>query len=171
MCNLMMKTTDGSNCAVSILCAGEKWGTQDETQQFQGDKLWLAGNEGASSTGFLTDWNACFLSKFPFHELYLVDLSRFVQDHYEFATDRRKDGVQYFHSDGLGDFSIQFTRAGGKDGDTTDGLHTPILRAAYIDNWTNMYPQEDSDKDGEYGHICKFTKGCGTGPQSHDLCW
>lgn len=86
-------------------------------------------------------------------------------------ADNAKDGVQYFHTDGLGNFSIKFTRAGGKDGEKTDGLHTPILRAAYIDNWTNIYLQEDSDKDGDFGHICISQKGYGSGTQSHDLCW
>lgn len=67
MCNMIIKTTDGANCGVSILCTGEKWGLQDETQQALGDKVWLAGNEGASSTGMLKDWQTCYLSKLTFH--------------------------------------------------------------------------------------------------------
>lgn len=32
-----------------------------------------------------------------------------------------KDGEQFMHDDGLGDFSVTFTKAGGVDGNTEDG--------------------------------------------------
>ena len=46
-----------------------------------------------------------------------------------------KTGRQYFHMDQIGDFSVTYSKAGGVDGDTTDGLHSPVLQFANINNW------------------------------------
>lgn len=44
-------------------------------------------------------------------------------------------GRQYFHMDQIGDFSVTYSKAGGVDGDTTDGLHSPVLQFANIGDW------------------------------------
>ncbi|KAK3176434.1 hypothetical protein OEA41_007757 [Lepraria neglecta] len=43
-------------------------------------------------------------------------------------------GRQYFTNPHIGDLSITFSKAGGVDGDTEDGLHSPILQLANINN-------------------------------------
>lgn len=37
--------------------------------------------------------------------------------------------------DQIGDFSVTYSKAGGIEGDKTDGLHSPILQFANINNW------------------------------------
>jgi len=74
-------------------------------------------------------------------------------------------GRQYFSDPKLGDFSITYTKAGGVDGDTTDGLHSPVLQFANIGNNEKididavLKQQEDDhhpgklcDKSGDFNH-------------------
>ena len=42
---------------------------------------------------------------------------------------------QYWHDDRIGDFSIEYSKAGGINGEKKDGLHAPILRVKNIQNW------------------------------------
>ncbi|KAI9797895.1 MAG: hypothetical protein M1833_005095 [Piccolia ochrophora] len=65
-------------------------------------------------------------------------------------------GRQHFHDDRIGEFSITFSQAGGQKGNEEDGLHTPILQVAYIDNWAEMDVEKfvtESDKD-DSGKVC-----------------
>ena len=77
-------------------------------------------------------------------------------------------GRQYFHMDQLGDFSVTYSKAGGVNGDTTDGLHSPVLQFANINNWESLdldtLLAQQGDKPG---------KLCTSGQQSADqeLIW
>ena len=37
-------------------------------------------------------------------------------------------GVNHFTDPNIGDFTVEFSKAGGKNGDTVDGLHNPIVK-------------------------------------------
>lgn len=41
-------------------------------------------------------------------------------------------GRQYFNDPLIGDYSINYTQAGGVNGNTQDGLHHPILQVADV---------------------------------------
>ncbi|KAI1380127.1 hypothetical protein F4677DRAFT_405916 [Hypoxylon crocopeplum] len=64
------------------------------------------------------------------------------------------NGRQFFHHDLLGDFSIQFTQAGGD----TDGLHHPVFQFAALDNWEPLNVEDiraDQAKTGkDTGKLC-----------------
>jgi hypothetical protein len=51
--------------------------------------------------------------------------------------------------------SIEWSKAGGKDGNTEDGLHDPILRLKNLNNWEPLDVQKliDNSKD-EHGNLC-----------------
>ncbi|CAO2654522.1 Nn.00g112550.m01.CDS01 [Neocucurbitaria sp. VM-36] len=78
----------------------------------------------------LPDWNVCYLN-----------------------------GNQFFTHPDIGDFSIQYTKAGGVDGNTEDGLHHPIVKFANLNNWEPMDVQAFIDNsEGEHGNLCHKTK-------------
>ncbi|KAJ4375394.1 hypothetical protein N0V83_002481 [Neocucurbitaria cava] len=59
----------------------------------------------------------------------------------------------------IAEFSIQYTKAGGVDGNSEDGLHNPILKFANLNNWEAMDVQAFIDNSaGEHGNLCKKTK-------------
>ncbi len=43
-------------------------------------------------------------------------------------------GVNYFTDPDIGDFTVEFSKAGGKNGDTVDGLHNPIVKINNVAN-------------------------------------
>ena len=50
---------------------------------------------------------------------------------------------QYWHDDRIGDFSIEYTKAGGINSDL-DGLHGPILRIKNINDWGSISLDEEA---------------------------
>jgi hypothetical protein len=56
--------------------------------------------------------------------------------------------------------SIQYTKAGGVDGNTEDGLHHPILRFKNLNNWEDFDVQRFIDEAGdrEHGKLCEKKK-------------
>ncbi|KAL8796249.1 MAG: hypothetical protein Q9195_001364 [Heterodermia aff. obscurata] len=85
----------------------------------------------------MPDWNVCYLN-----------------------------GRQFFTDPHIGDFSIEFTQAGGINGNTEDGLHHPQLRLANINNWDIIDVQTISDaalgNDGG-GNLCTWVEGASSG--------
>lgn len=82
----------------------------------------------------LPDWNVCYLG-----------------------------GRQYFSHPDVGDFSITYSKAGGKDGNKEDGLHDPILQFANLNDWEKMDVQSLIDNShGEHGNLCKKSHVAGT---------
>ncbi|KAH7408213.1 hypothetical protein DE146DRAFT_645574 [Phaeosphaeria sp. MPI-PUGE-AT-0046c] len=72
-------------------------------------------------------------------------------------------GRQYFNHPDIGDFSITFSKAGGKDGNHEDGLHDPILQFANLNDWEPMDVQKImDDSKGKHGNLCKKTNVAGT---------
>lgn len=55
--------------------------------------------------------------------------------------------------------SIEYTKAGGKDGNKEDGLHHPLLKIANLNNWEDFDVQSFIDQSkGEHGKLCDKTK-------------
>jgi hypothetical protein len=72
------------------------------------------------------------------------------------------NGNQFFTHPEIGDFSIQFTKAGGVDGNKEDGLHHPIFRFKNLNNWEDLNVQEFIDASkGQHGGLCKKSYGIG----------
>jgi hypothetical protein len=64
--------------------------------------------------------------------------------------------------------SVQFTKAGGVDGNKEDGLHHPIFRFKNLQNWADFDAQYFIDNtEGEHGKLCKKTYGIG----GHQIVW
>ncbi|KAK8069848.1 hypothetical protein PG994_006464 [Apiospora phragmitis] len=61
-------------------------------------------------------------------------------------------GRQYFRHDLVGDFSVTFTQAGGKDGNKEYGLHDPVLQFAALNNWEEMKVQDVLDAQKKSGN-------------------
>ncbi|KAF1985101.1 hypothetical protein K402DRAFT_464743 [Aulographum hederae CBS 113979] len=61
---------------------------------------------------------------------------------------------QYFHHNEIGGLSITFSKAGGVDGNTRDGLHTPILQLANIADWEIIDVDGEASHRGESGNLC-----------------
>lgn len=68
-----------------------------------------------------------------------------------------RGGRQYFHDENIGDFSITFSEAGGVNGNKKDGLHTPILQVANINNWEPINVAEQAAADGN--KLCQINGG------------
>lgn len=75
------------------------------------------------------------------------------------------NGRQYFSDPNIGDFSVEFSEAGGVNGNTEDGLHTPILRVANIGNNQPIDVQGMASASGN--KLCDYHKDMNT----HDLIW
>lgn len=75
-------------------------------------------------------------------------------------------GRQFFHDDHIGDFSVTFSKAGGVNGDTSDGLHTPILQLAAVSNWDplDIEATVNAAAGRESGRLCTRDDG-GAGTQ------
>jgi hypothetical protein len=72
------------------------------------------------------------------------------------------NGRQFFNDPRIGDFSITFTKAGGVDGDTKDGLHSPILQLADVSNWDPIDVQHYADQGNNNtggGNLCAGGSG------------
>ncbi|KAF1846162.1 uncharacterized protein K460DRAFT_395645 [Cucurbitaria berberidis CBS 394.84] len=83
----------------------------------------------------LPDWNVCYLN-----------------------------GRQFFTHPEIGDFSIQYTKAGGVDGNKEDGLHDPILRLNNLNNNEDFNVQSFIDQsEGQHGKLCEKTKNVNRG--------
>ena len=134
-----MSTEDGAHCSCAIQCG-------------QTDKPGIA-CPGAVDR----HWNACYLGG-----LYPNSSSSMT------VLTHLSTGRQFFHHDKIGDFSIQFDRAGGIDGETEDGLHHPKLRLADINNWDTIDVQDLADKgkedDHEEGNLCGWESGSKRSP-------
>lgn len=81
-------------------------------------------------------------------------------------TDLLPVGRQFFHDDHIGDFSVTFSRAGGVNGDTADGLHTPILQLAAVSNWDplDIEATVNAAAGRDAGRLCTLDPG-GAGTQ------
>lgn len=79
-------------------------------------------------------------------------------------------GRQYFTDPRIGDFSITFSAAGGKNGDTEDGLHNPLLQLADVDNWEVIDVQKlaNDARSKSAGNLCGWV---GTGAGTQRLGW
>ena len=76
---------------------------------------------------------------------------------YKLHTDPRLiPGRQYFSHPSVGDLSITYTKAGGKNGDTTEGLHSPIIQLANLNNWENINVDDviAAQGDRKTGKLC-----------------
>jgi hypothetical protein len=89
----------------------------------------------------LPDWNVCYLH-----------------------------GRQYFTHPKIGDFSIEYTQAGGVDGNKEDGLHHPVIQMANLNNWEPLNVDNIIDSSsGGHGNLCKKSND-GIHPSIHYQC-
>lgn len=70
----------------------------------------------------------------------------------------------------IGDFSIEYTQAGGVNGNKEDGLHHPVIKMANLNNWEpiNVDAIIDSSSGG-HGNLCKKSHD-GIHPSIHYQC-
>ena len=80
------------------------------------------------------DWKACYLGGTYLDSVDPQNNSR-VADFLELILiNLLSTGVNYFTDPDIGDFSVEFSKAGGKNGNTVDGLHDPIVKINNVAN-------------------------------------
>lgn len=82
-------------------------------------------------------------------------------------------GRNYFSDPSIGDFSVTYTKAGGVNGDTTDGLHSPVLHFANIGNNEDLNIDDlltQQDNSGAPGKLCATSGDLNSG-EGGQLAW
>ena len=112
------------------------------------------------------NWKACYLGGTYFDPVDPQNESRVADFLDLILINSSSAGVNYFTDPDIGDFSIEFSKAGGKNGNTVDGLHDPIVKINNVANGDpidiqaiyNFYPSGTSS-----GMICTTdARGQGT---------
>lgn len=70
---------------------------------------------------------------------------------------RLSTGRQYFDNADIGRFSITFTKAGGVNGDTQDGLHSPVIQLENLNNWEPLDVDAvvNAGQNDAHGNLCQ----------------